>query len=461
MALNIKYAVDYNLSKMVEREGKLDLSYREFTNAGVTYLSRAISGMKGKDHAESLTDLNLCKSHVDDDCIPALIRIVKRARHLKNLNISDNAITGAGMEQLCQALEGHPSVKLLNIGSNPLGDRGGKAIASLIRSGDSHIEELQAHHASIGDAGLAAIGQAFSRTETAMERVNLMSNKGAAAAGHAWSNAILSNTSLSSVHLSQDNPLFDELVKDALATSRNPNLTYVSPVDGRVAERTGFNRTGAIKAANLLVKKPETLTYDDRAFTLQRITAAQRTLVNGLPPYKYHLSRFEGLLDAMPPLPPANANFSEALFKPNASGYAPLDNPKNWKDWDVVMKGLVASQTRPTKDFLQKTTPHGVTFLQSAAGMVSSEQVTSYLLKHGGKLGSHELLDAENKPSALFRAFINRGDVGGIFAQDNWMGKSQNELTSVYSAVPEALRKDISIHTLRQSIRPVHQGRGR
>ncbi|MBM3617144.1 MAG: hypothetical protein FJX23_01205 [Alphaproteobacteria bacterium] len=462
MPIDYKDAVDRQLGHIVKNEGALWLSNRELTNSGVRYLSRQLSGMRGKDNAQSLGALHLNETHIDDEAIPSLVRIVKRAPNLKILNISGNKLTGAGIAELTEALKTHPRLELLNIGSNPLGPKGAEALAEYIAAPSCTMEEIQAHHSGFGDKGLASIAKAVGEKDhNWLTRINLMANDGGKSAAEEWTKTLLSDRRISSIHLTQEDEVFNEAVKDAYRQSENPNLTHVSPVNPGVAERTGFNRTACIKAANHLINKPETLAYDDLAFTLQRETGAQRSIVNGLPPYRYHTSRFHQHIDKMPRLPVPNASFADALFKPDASGFAPLDNPKIWRNADAVFKGLAASHTKPDNSFLTRTTPHGVTFLQSAAGMMASENLLSYLLKNHKKLGVEDLLDASRKPTPLYQAFIRRGDVGGIFMPENWLGKTPNALYAVYSALPEALQKDVPINTLRQTMRPSQQGRGR
>lgn len=462
MPIDYKDAVERQLASIVKNEGALWLSNRELTNSGVRHLSRQISGLRGRENAQMLSALHLNEAHIDDEAIPSLVRIVKRAPNLKILNLSGNKLTGAGIAQLTEALSSHPRLELLNLGSNPLGQKGAEALAEYIATPGCTMEELQAHHSGFGDKGLAAIAKAVGgKAHNGLTRINLMGNDGGKTAAAEWTKTLLSDRRISSIHLTQENEAFNEAVKDAYRQSENPNLTYVSPVNAGVADRTGFNRIACIRAANHLIEKPETLTYDDRSFTLQRETGAQRSIVNGLPPYRYHTSRFHQHLDKMPGLPVASAGFAEALFKPDASGYAPLDNPNIWKDAEAVFKGLAASHTKPDNAFLKKTTPHGVTFLQSAAGMLPSEKVVSFMLKHNAKLGAEELLDESHKPTPLYQAFIRRGDVGGIFMPENWLGKTRNALNAVYSALPEDLQKDVPINTLRQTMRPVQTGRGR
>lgn len=146
--------------------------------------------------------------------------------------------------------------------------------------------------------------------------------------------------------------------------------------------------------------------------------------------------------------PPA-FDFTEALFTAGESGYAPLDNPRNWQEPDVCRKLL--QQMKDVPSLMQRRTDRGSTVFDVAMHRLPAKEIVQDLNRRGKLLRADVLLDEQGKPSRLLQRFMAKEDgIAGLFIESNWLG-DPNGLRQVYHALPEDKRPQNYHQLLRQS----------
>ncbi|CAJ1964317.1 unnamed protein product [Cylindrotheca closterium] len=92
------------------------------------------------------------------------------AKRLRKLDVRYNDLEGDGMEALCcqqgGGLQENPSVQLLYAEGNQIGDKGAKAIASLLEQDSLSLQGLFLGANQIGPAGAKAFASALSQNKT-------------------------------------------------------------------------------------------------------------------------------------------------------------------------------------------------------------------------------------------------------------------------------------------------------
>ncbi|KAI9027016.1 hypothetical protein DFJ74DRAFT_532043 [Hyaloraphidium curvatum] len=153
-------------------------------------LGSANIGMRGAKAVARLVECNqrlnkLClegyKEGGSDGLSPDAVRKLSRALQLgatalEELRVGWNQLRDEGAESIALALEHCPKLKVLNLNQARIGDRGAKALATVLSGRDdrrmlsgSHLESLALRDNEIGSTGGEALADALPRNRTLLE----------------------------------------------------------------------------------------------------------------------------------------------------------------------------------------------------------------------------------------------------------------------------------------------------
>ncbi|XP_075893793.1 dynein regulatory complex subunit 5-like [Nelusetta ayraudi] len=133
----------------------------------------------------------------DTDC-ENLGKAVKSCRTLKVLQIHLSKVEDNKCRTLVRYLLDHPSLKVLDLSHNQIGDRGARALGKLL--GSSKLETLTLYDNSIGDPGAKAIGHALSKNPR-LWSLNLALNRVQDDGGEALVSGLMKNSLLLHLNL--------------------------------------------------------------------------------------------------------------------------------------------------------------------------------------------------------------------------------------------------------------------
>ncbi|XP_046906750.1 NACHT, LRR and PYD domains-containing protein 12-like isoform X2 [Hypomesus transpacificus] len=128
---------------------KLDLSDNDLEDEGVMLLS---AGLGGPDRTLEVLGLNRCK--ITKDCCEVLVSAICSSR-LKELDLSDNDLQNAGVNIISDGLgRRHCKLETLRLSFCKVTGEGCASLATALRSGFSHLRDLDLSYNHPGDAGL-------------------------------------------------------------------------------------------------------------------------------------------------------------------------------------------------------------------------------------------------------------------------------------------------------------------
>ncbi|XP_062330164.1 NACHT, LRR and PYD domains-containing protein 12-like [Osmerus eperlanus] len=128
---------------------KLDLSDNDLGDEGVMLLS---AGLGNPDCTLEVLRLNRCQ--ITKDCCEVLVSIICSTR-LKELDLSDNELQDAGVNIVSDGLgKSHCELETLRLSFCKVTGEGCASLATALRSGLSHLRELDLSYNHPGDAGL-------------------------------------------------------------------------------------------------------------------------------------------------------------------------------------------------------------------------------------------------------------------------------------------------------------------
>lgn len=107
----------------------LDLSWNNIAEQGSTEFATAIS------YNESLTSLNLASNSMNDLGGQRFIHSLQFNSQLRDVNLSQNGISNLSCFVVAKVMKGHPSMEVLDLSLNPLGEAGARAIFRTILRG--------------------------------------------------------------------------------------------------------------------------------------------------------------------------------------------------------------------------------------------------------------------------------------------------------------------------------------
>lgn len=141
------------------------------------------------------------------------------------------------------------------------------------------------------------------------------------------------------------------------------------------------------------------------------------------------------------------------LFSLDENGNALLDSPSTWKHFDAIADHLKSIGEPLRVEDMHAKNMSGKTWLERGVECFAVQDIIKHLAPAHEPNSMNKLFkatrpdvvaaDVETMPDAL-RAAASRLQLNRIFAPKLWEGRTKGEFSTLYGAVPENLRDDIS-----------------
>lgn len=125
-----------------------------------------------------------------------------------------------------------------------------------------------------------------------------------------------------------------------------------------------------------------------------------------------------------------------SLLARNDKNLCALDAGATWKRPQHMLGQLAAQGQHFTRDEMLTAGKDGKPYLQRAIENGAGRKILAHLNAHGEQLQPQDLL-VDGAPSTLLNAAIKHHAVGALFSRDAWHGRSPDQMTAVYRAMPE------------------------
>ncbi|XP_059817951.1 NACHT, LRR and PYD domains-containing protein 3-like isoform X2 [Hypanus sabinus] len=149
---------------------RLGLGYVGLTDSGAEDLVSALSTNT------SLTDLDLSGNKLGDSGVKLVSAALRNPEcKIQRLGLNRVGLTDSGAEDLVSALSTNPSLTVLNLSGNKLGDSGVKLVSAALRNPECKIQRLGLWDVGLTDSGAEDLVSALS-TNPSLTDLNLGSN---------------------------------------------------------------------------------------------------------------------------------------------------------------------------------------------------------------------------------------------------------------------------------------------
>jgi Ran GTPase-activating protein (RanGAP) involved in mRNA processing and transport/predicted GTPase len=180
-----------------------------------TKLDKVINGISNN----TLTKLDLGKSHIGDEGVKAVAAALARNNSLAHLDLWRNNIGAAGAKAVTAALARNNTLTLLNLERNNIGAEGAKAVAAALEK--NTLTQLNLSVNEIGEGGAKALAAALEHNNS-LTQLNLWENNIGAEGTKAFAAALASNNTLTRLNLDRNN-IGDEGAKAIAAALEHNN----------------------------------------------------------------------------------------------------------------------------------------------------------------------------------------------------------------------------------------------
>lgn len=405
----------------------------------------------------NITALRIDDCDLKDEDAKIIADLLPQNKDLSELNLHKNFIGAEGVLALAEAAKELPALRDVNLARNVIAGReGGEAVAALLKN-TPQLAELNISSNQLKDEGCAVVGGAL-KTATQLQKVFVADVNNTDTGLTDLVAGLQNHPHIRSVNIMQDTNISVKIpqkvgIIERVIGSESKNLTQFTPRNDAMDAFCDRNKARAREAASHLEGNLNTLDY-----TALAAIATRWTIISDMMPY------FKPSLDtAKKPLPLLRREFPEfvnslpripqdgtveALFTANEKGYAPLDNPLIWRKPQVVMDWLESKGQTLTPEFMQRSTPRGVTFEEAAIKAAPLSKLIPALNKAGVQLQENRLLQANGQPTALLNGIIERGDGAQLFTHSNLRGTNAQSMRRMASALPAEQRNRIPLHQL-------------
>lgn len=444
--------------------------YRPMIRADVDGLVKAL---KSNPNIESI---DLHHMSVGTDWLIEIAHALRGNTSLKTLTLSVNNMSDDAAAAFSSVLKNHPTFEDFQCAGNPmLSDVGIGQLAHSLGT-CKNLRSVNFNTNPIGNGGAAAIGQMMRKSPN-LEKLNVAScgiDKDPGKAVHIAS-AIPFCPKLFMLHVADTGVPQGQNVADAcegiVNTDTNPNLFTVSPNGShlsRLARQNDLYAEAAFRPIERGINQLSTM----KTVHLARIEPLQPILSNigyraSIKVDSAKLATAKAYLQSPPEIDITSLTL-ESLTAQDDNGFTPLDHPLTWRRIGEIATALEANDTPLTQNFLNGRNSRGESWLE--CGLASApEKLIPVLNNRGIQLRAEDLIFQNAKGETVTKlpldAVLASGKVETLFTLDNLRGASQQELSRLYDAVPEAAQTRIGNFTaLRQQIRAAassSQGIGR
>ncbi|MBM3617145.1 MAG: hypothetical protein FJX23_01210 [Alphaproteobacteria bacterium] len=400
--------------------------------------------------AENVGKLSFAEHDLTDKSVQGICDVIRQAPRLREIQLGKNRFSPDGLARIFAAMENYPTLENVEVGNMPMGEKGAAALARLLGNAPA-LKTLSASNADLGDETMAGILSAAAKS-TSLRELILPSNAPKEKAALAALKLISANPNLTTLSLTSYGWGKEDGFAEAFSHVTHRNLVNLTPANERIGRMTEKNYDASKAVAETLLGNMDSLDYQQLTYATNRLASAYRFLERhkdegqGLQEAKQNLA---GLLAKMPPMPEKDCDI-HAFFKLNEHGYAPLDNPMLWQHPDATER---LANLSLTQEDLNLRTTRGASLLESLAHGMPAEETVKALNNQKLRLGARELLDRDGEPNAVYNALLERHDIRPLFRVENWVGKSNQELSSVIAPLNAYERSNAPVHALMQQMR--------
>jgi len=156
----------------------------------------------------ALTTLNLSQNSIGRAGYEQIARFLDCCRVLTDLNLSRTNTVSSGCNNevlmpLTRAIQSHPSLRVVNLSDNRIGERGGELLGEMLTHPECNVVELDVTWNSICRRGAVAIGAAL-RSNRTLKTLKLGMNRCGDQGGEQFAAALATNSTLTSLDLSRN-----------------------------------------------------------------------------------------------------------------------------------------------------------------------------------------------------------------------------------------------------------------
>lgn len=156
----------------------------------------------------ALTTLNLSQNAIGRAGYEQIARFLDCCRVLTHLNLSrTNAVNSGGNDDalapLTRAIQSHPSLRVVNLSDNRIGERGGELLGEMLTHPACNVAELDVTWNGICRRGAVAVGAAL-RSNATLKTLKLGMNRCGDEGGEQFAAALATNAALTSLDLSRN-----------------------------------------------------------------------------------------------------------------------------------------------------------------------------------------------------------------------------------------------------------------
>lgn len=405
--------------------------------------------------APKLTTLRLSECHLDERGLQLLIDAAAEHPELEHLALGRNAISADSADVLADAVRELPNLKSLRLRSTGLGAKSIAPVLSAI-TGHPSLEWLNLGQNPLGGEAAHAISDTI-RTLPNLQHFNMMDAKLSAEDAAPLAAAIREMPRLVTLHL-HANPALEaaeprETLLNALLTSPHPNLLSMKDKisDKRLEDMLEENDVQAYELRTVLNDTQgdfSPLRCADVARILDRlplINHNQRDYVSA--PVVPLIKAF---IQGLPALGKEESPSPTRLMSEDSRKLTVLDNPATWRQFDTLADRMESAGFRVDSALLSGKNSRGETWLE--CGLASApDKVVPALNARGIQLQADALLNGDEASPALNAAIVS-GNVKPLFTEKNWLGGKPHQLQQVYDILPDALKGQVGLHSLKQQI---------
>lgn len=419
-----------------------------------------------------------------------LLEAIPTLPSLKVLSLEQASLQQEDVKKLADALSQRDDLQELAISKTPLSDEGAVALSDALKK-HKDLRSLQLSYCDLTEKGMDAFVDTISGAPHF---------RGLYASGNEWSQsnsdklavAISDKTELSALSLGSGAAagLDEYALERSLLNNPHPNLITTTGIESAAVDAlTSRNLHARVEAGKFvaeLAKSGEDYAKNVNPKSRTAILDGERQIVDWLEKdiditdaiFKTQTRRaairdfsrsdstlqpFDALLESMPSLPADQKITLDALFKEDAQGIAPLDNPLTWQHHPDLLKTL-AQNGELSSESRKRETSRGTHLLEAALSYLPTKSVIEQIQPLGLKIGRSELLTEDNKPTKTLDIIFSKGEVAQLFDFKNWVGQSKNTLQAFTADLPNEMRPSIpSLMRLSQQLDATRPGtqRGR
>ncbi len=355
-------------------------------------------------------------------------------RQLKSLRLRDTGIDACSLKPILAPLKDHPTLQWVNFGQNDISGEATKRIC----------ETMQ--------------------TIPTLEHFNLMSSNLTEQDAQPIASAVRGMRNLMHLHL-HDNPGLEieaatAQILGALLDNPHPNLySVVNKIpSGALRDLLGENDVQGYQIRHTVLKNGDDfakLRSADFARVVERsplLLKQSDTTGNAL------IERLKTFIaEELPTLGESEIPSPTRLLNEDSRGLTILDNPATWKQFGKLAERLETAGFPVDEAFLNGKNSRGETWLE--VGIASApEEVLPALSDRNIRLQGEQLLTADGKASPLFKSLIDSGNIKPLFSSENWKGGNTRHIYQVFELLPEHMKRQVNVHTLKQQVTAAERG---